>query len=73
MSTFTVLEMPRDVAMAGAKTRTKGTRNSVKAPGGLEPIPLTEWMELTTKKTEQIMRKNTVHLRIGAKRIMTDT
>lgn len=47
--------MTRDVALAEAKKRTKGTRKNVKAPGGVEPIPLAEWMELVEKKTEQIM------------------
>ena len=55
MSTFAVFGMTRDVAQAEAKKRTKGTRKNVKAPGGVEPIPLAEWMELVEKKTEQIM------------------
>lgn len=55
MSTFAVFGMPRDVALAEAKKRTKGTRKNVKAPGGVEPIPLAEWMELVEKKAEQIM------------------
>ena len=55
MSTFAVFGMTRDVALAEAKKRTKGTRKNVKAPGGVEPIPLAEWMELVEKKTEQIM------------------
>ncbi len=55
MSTFAVFGMTRDVAMAEAKKRTKGTRKNLTAPGGVEPIPLTEWLELVEKKTEQIM------------------
>ena len=55
MSTFTVFGMTRDVALAEAKKRTKGTRKNVKAPGGVEPVPLAEWQELVEKKTEQIM------------------
>ena len=55
MSTFAVFGMTRDVALAEAKKRTKGTRKNIKAPGGVEPIPLAEWMELVEKKTEQIM------------------
>ncbi len=55
MSTFAVFGMTRDVALAEAKKRTKGTRKNVKAPGGVEPIPLSEWLELVEKKTEQIM------------------
>ncbi|MEZ2877863.1 hypothetical protein ACBQ28_22385 [Pseudomonas lundensis] len=55
MSTFAVLGMTRDVALAEAKKRTKGTRKNLKAPGGVEPVPLAEWLELVEKKTEQIM------------------
>ena len=54
MSTFAVFGMTRDVALAEVKKRTKGTRKNVKAPGGVEPIPLAEWMDLVEKKTEQI-------------------
>ena len=60
MSTFAVFGMTRDVALAEAKKRTKGTRKNVKAPGGVEPIPLAEWMELVEKKAEQIMGGGTV-------------
>lgn len=55
MSTFAVFGMTRDVALAEAKKRTKGTRKNVTAPGGVEPIPLTEWLELVEKKVELIM------------------
>ena len=55
MSTFAVSGTTRDVALAEAKKRTKGTRRNIKGPGGVEPIPLAEWMELVEKKTEQIM------------------
>lgn len=55
MSTFAVFGMTLDVALAEAKKRTKGTRKNVKAPGGVEPVPLAEWLELVEKKTEQIM------------------
>jgi len=55
MSTFAVFGMTRDVALAKAKKRTKGTRKNVKAPSGVEPVPLAEWLELVEKKTEQIM------------------
>ena len=55
MSTFAVFGITRDIALAEAKKGTKDTRKNVKAPGGVEPIPLAEWMELVEKKTEQIM------------------
>ena len=55
MSTFAVFGMTRAVALTEAKKRTKGTRKNVKAPGGVEPIPLAEWLDLVEKKTEQIM------------------
>ena len=55
MSTFAVFGMTRDVALAEAKKRTKGTRKNVKAPGGVEPVPLAEWLELVEKKAELIM------------------
>ena len=55
MSTFAVFGMTHDVALAEAKKRTKGTRKNVKAPGGVEPIPLSEWLELVEKKADQIM------------------
>lgn len=32
----------------------------MKAPGGVEPVPLAEWLELVEKKTEQIMGGGTV-------------
>ncbi|NNA18217.1 hypothetical protein HBN82_20400 [Pseudomonas lundensis] len=60
MSTFAVFGMTRDVALAEAKKRTKCTRKNVKAPGGVEPVPLAEWLELVEKKTEQIMGGGTV-------------
>ncbi|NMZ56376.1 hypothetical protein [Pseudomonas lundensis] len=60
MSTFAVFGMTQDVALAEAKKRTKGTRKNVKAPGGVEPVPLAEWLELVEKKTEQIMGGGTV-------------
>lgn len=55
MSTFAVFGMTLAVAQAEAKKRTKGTRKNVKVPGGVEPVPLAEWLELVEKKTEQIM------------------
>ena len=55
MSTFAVFGMTRDVALAEAKKRTKGTRKNVKAPGGVEPVPLAEWLGFVEKKTEKIM------------------
>ena len=55
MSTFAVFGMPLDVALAEAKKRTKGTRKNEKAPGGVEPVPFAEWLELVEKKTVQIM------------------
>lgn len=60
MSTFAVFGMTRAVAQAEARKRIKGTRKNVKAPGGVEPIPLAEWLELVEKKTEQIMGGGTV-------------
>lgn len=55
MSTFAVFGITRDIALAEAKKGTKDIRKNVKAPGGVGPIPLAEWMELVEKKTEQIM------------------
>lgn len=55
MSTFAVFGMTRDVALAEAKKRTKGTRKNMKAPGGVEPIPLSEWLEMVEKKADLIM------------------
>lgn len=60
MSTFAVFGMTLAVAQAEAKKRTKGTRKNVKAPGGVEHIPLAEWMELVAKRTEAIMSGATV-------------
>ncbi|WP_156886740.1 hypothetical protein [Pseudomonas frederiksbergensis] len=55
MSTFAVFGMTRPVAFAEAKKRIKGTRKNLQAPGGVEQIPLAEWLVLVEKKTEQIM------------------
>ena len=55
MSTFAVFGMTRAVALAEAKKRTKGTRKNLKAPGGVEQIPLAEWLALVEKKADQIM------------------
>ncbi|VVN84289.1 hypothetical protein [Pseudomonas fluorescens] len=55
MSTFAVFGMTRPVAFAEAKKRIKGTRKNLQAPGGVEQIPLAEWLALVEKKTEQIM------------------
>lgn len=55
MSTFAVFGMTRPVAFAEAKKRVKGQRKNLKAPGGVEQIPLDEWLVLVEKKTEQIM------------------
>lgn len=55
MSTFAVFGMTRAVAMAEAKKRTKGTRKNLQAPGGVEQIPLPEWLAMVERKTEQIM------------------
>lgn len=60
MSTFAVFGMTRPVAFAEAKKRTKGTRKNLQAPGGVEQIPLDEWLALVEKKTEQIMGGGTV-------------
>lgn len=55
MSTFAVFGMTQDVAKAEAKKRVKGTRKNLQAPGGVEQIPLIEWLAMVDKKTEQIM------------------
>ena len=55
MSTFAVFGMTRDVAKTEARKKTAGTRKNPKAPGGVEPIPEAEWLELVAKRTEKIM------------------
>lgn len=55
MSTFAVFGMTLDVAKAEARKKTAGTRKNAKAPGGVEPIPEAEWLELVAKRTEKIM------------------
>ena len=55
MSTFAVLGMTLDVAKTEARKKTAGTRKNAKAPGGVEPIPEAEWLELVAKRTEKIM------------------
>ncbi|VVP61656.1 hypothetical protein PS870_06399 [Pseudomonas fluorescens] len=60
MSTFAVFGMTRPVAFAEAKKRIKGTRKNLQAPGGVEQIPLAEWLTLVDRKTEQIMGGGTV-------------
>ena len=60
MSTFAVLGMTLDVAKTEARKKTAGTRKNAKAPGGVEPIPEAEWLELVAKRTEKIMGGGTV-------------
>ena len=55
MSTFAVFGMTLDVAKTEARKKTAGTRKNPKAPGGVEPIPEAEWLELVAKRTEKIM------------------
>ncbi|WP_339518892.1 hypothetical protein [Pseudomonas proteolytica] len=55
MSTFAVFGMTLDVAKTEARKKTAGTRKNAKAPGGVEPIPEAEWLELVAKRTEKIM------------------
>ncbi|MBH3399152.1 hypothetical protein I5S60_06185 [Pseudomonas fluorescens] len=55
MSTFAVFGMTLDVAKTEACKKTSGTRKNAKAPGGVEPIPEAEWLELVAKRTEKIM------------------
>ncbi|QOQ76448.1 hypothetical protein IMF22_05155 [Pseudomonas poae] len=55
MSTFAVFGMTLDVAKTEARKKTAGTRKNAKAPGGVEPIPEVEWLELVAKRTEKIM------------------
>ena len=55
MSTFAVFGMTIDVAAAEARKKTSGTRKNLEAPGGVEPIPEAEWLELVAKRTEKIM------------------
>ena len=54
MSTFAVFGMTRDVVLAEAKKRTKGTRKNVKAPGGVEPVPLTEWWSWLRRRQSRL-------------------
>jgi len=60
MSTFAVFGMTIDVATAEARKKTSGTRKNLKAPGGVEPIPEPEWLELVRKRAEKIMGGATV-------------
>ncbi|WP_421558019.1 hypothetical protein [Pseudomonas canadensis] len=60
MSTFAVFGMTLDVAKTEARKKTAGTRKNPKAPGGVEPIPEAEWLELVEKRTEKIMGGRTV-------------
>lgn len=60
MSTFAVFGMTRDVALAEAKKKVKGTRKNLNAPGGVEPIPMEEWLALVEKKAASIMEGNQV-------------
>lgn len=60
MSTFTVFGMTIDVAIAEARKKTSGTRKNLKAPGGVEPIPEHEWLEMVRKRAEKIMGGATV-------------
>lgn len=46
--------MTRDVALAETKKCNKSTRKSVKAPCGVEPFPLAEWLELAEKKPNRL-------------------
>ena len=55
MSTFAVFGMTLDVAKTEARKKTADTRKNAKAPGGVEPIPEAEWLELVAKRTEKIM------------------
>ncbi len=55
MSTFAVFGMTIDVAAAEARKKTSGTRKNLKAPGGVEPIPEAEWLEMVRKRAEKIM------------------
>ena len=55
MSTFAVFGMTIDVATAEARKKTSGTRKNLKAPGGVEPIPEAEWLEMVRKRAEKIM------------------
>lgn len=55
MSTFAVFGMTLDVAKTEARKKTAGSRKNPKAPGGVEPIPEAEWLELVAKRTEKIM------------------
>lgn len=60
MSTFAVFGMTIDVATAEARKRTSGTRKNLKAPGGVEPVPEAEWLEMVRKRAEKIMGGATV-------------
>ncbi|KAA2226772.1 hypothetical protein FJD34_25065 [Pseudomonas brenneri] len=46
--------MTLDVAMAEARKENAGTRKNAKGPGGVEPIPEAEWLEVAAKRTEKI-------------------
>ncbi|NWB59110.1 hypothetical protein [Pseudomonas sp. F1002] len=54
MSTFAVFGMTLDVAKTEARKKTAGTRKNPKAPGGVEPIPEAEWLELVAKRAQKI-------------------
>jgi hypothetical protein len=60
MSTFAVFGMTLDVATAEARKKTPAVRKNVKAPGGVEPVPEQEWLDLVAKKVEKIMAGSTV-------------
>ncbi|WP_455806724.1 hypothetical protein [Pseudomonas fluorescens] len=55
MSTLAVFGMTIDVANSEARKKTSGTRKNLKAPGGVEPIPEPEWLEMVRKRAEKIM------------------
>ena len=54
MSTFAVFGMTRDVALAEAKKRTKGTRKNLTAPGGVEPLPLLSGLNWLKRKLSRL-------------------
>lgn len=55
MSTVAVFGMTRNVALAEAKKRIKGSCKNVKTSGGVQSIPLAEWLNHIEKKAEQII------------------
>lgn len=55
MSTFAVFGMTRAIAIAEARKKTPTTRAD-KSRGGVEPIPMNEWLAMVEAAAEKIMQ-----------------